>query len=179
MEKHQLFETWILQDTQLTEDEQKMLNVHLTDCEHCRLLQAGWQATRSMLKEAPKVAPAPGFSQRWKTGLAERRAREQKAQIKRLLRYLIGINILTFMGLLIVLFLGTSPVDLMASVLRSGVMLLLFVGRAGNVFNILLRSFPPYVPVLIWVLISTGFSLAALAWGFSIWKYVIKGVNAK
>ncbi len=179
MEKHQLFETWILQDTQLTEDEQKMLNAHLADCEHCRQLQKGWEMTRCMLKSTPRAAPAPGFSQRWKNSLAERRAREQKAQVKRFLRYLIGINILTFMGLLLVLFLGTSPVDLLATVLRSSVMLLLFVGRAGNIFNIILRSLPPYVPVLIWVLTSTGFSLAALAWGFSIWKYVIKGVNAK
>ncbi|MCE1253428.1 MAG: hypothetical protein LWX83_07755 [Anaerolineae bacterium] len=179
MEKHQLFETWILQDAQLTEDEQKCLNAHLLECDHCRQLKLGWQSTRSMLKTTPMVGPTTGFSQRWKNSLAERRARQQKAQIKRFLRYLIGINVLTLIGLSFVLLLGTNPVNLMATALREVVMALLFIGRAGSVFNMFLRAFPPYVPVLIWVLTSTGFSLAALAWGFSIWKYVIKGVNAK
>jgi hypothetical protein len=179
MNKHQIFETWILQETDLTEDESHLLTAHLVDCEPCRQLRLGWSNAREAIKTTPMAAPAPGFSQRWKNSLAERRARQHQAQVKKFFRYLIGVTSLSFAGLLFTVILGTSPVNVMATLLRSGVNLLLYVRQMENVFNMILRSVPFFVPVIIWILVSTGFSLAALAWGASMWKYVIKGVNAK
>jgi hypothetical protein len=179
MDKHQIFETWILEDASLTEDEAADLAAHLVTCEHCRQLKMGWGNVREMIKATPPVSPAPGFSQRWKNSLAERRALQQKAQVRKFFRYLTAFILISVFGLLFTVVCGTSPVNLMATLLRSGVTLLLYVQRAQNVINMILRSVPLYVPVIMWILVSTGFSLAALAWGASMWKYVVKGVNAQ
>jgi hypothetical protein len=179
MDKHQIYETWILEDASLTKDEAAALATHLVTCEHCRQLKIGWGTVREAIAATPAVSPVPGFSQRWKNSLAERRALQQKAQVKKFFRYLTAFTLISVMGLLFTVICGTSPVNILAMLLRNGVTLLLLVRRVESIINLVLRSVPLYVPVIIWMLVSTGFSLAALAWGASMWKFVVKGVNAK
>ena len=179
MNNHQTYRTWILQDTPLNEDDERILRAHLASCEECQQLQTGWKEAHRQMMTASMVAPAPGFSRRWKASLAERRALQHQAQTRRFLIILFSITLLSFLGLVITFVLGTSPVSMIATMLSSSVNLLLFARRAGNVFNNVFHSVPLFVPVIIWILSSTGFSLAALVWGASIWKFVIKGVNVK
>jgi hypothetical protein len=142
-------------------------------------MKLGWQNTHQQIKAAGMAAPAPGFSQRWQSSLAERRARQQQSQVRKFFKYLIGINLLSLLGLTATFILGTSPLDLFSGLLHSSVSAFLYAKQAQSFILGAIHSVPLYIPVVVWILISTGFCLAALAWGASMWKYLIKGAGAK
>jgi anti-sigma factor RsiW len=179
MKQHKPFEMWILQDRSLNADEEQELELHLATCETCRQLKLGWQTSRQELTAAVALSPAPGFSQRWKASLADRRARQQQKQVRRFLKYLIGINLLSLAGLVTAIILGTSPLDLFSGLLHSSVSVFLYAKQVESLALAIYHSVPLYVPVVFWILLSTGFCLTALAWGASMWRYLIKGVSAK
>lgn len=179
MSKHHPYETWILQDAALNEDEQRRLNAHLAVCQECRQIKNGWQQTIGMLKSAPVKTPEAGFSQRWKNSLADRRARQHAAQIRRFFKIMIGTNLFTFLGLIFTFLLGTSPVNMMASLLRTGVTLIFTLKQVEGFIVSSLNTIPLFIPVFAWILVMTGFCLTALVWGASMWRFLFRGVNTK
>ena len=179
MDKHDPFERWILEDEILNEDQEASLNLHMASCEQCRQVKQSWQMTHQLIKTSGMAAPAPGFSQRFQASLVERRARQQQTQVRRFFQYLIGINLLSFLGLAGTFILGTSPLDVFSGLLHGSVSAFLYARQAQSLILTLFHSVPLFVPVVGWILLSTGFCLAALVWGASIWRYLIKGVGAK
>ena len=93
--RHKPFETWILEHPLLNQKEKKQLTEHLADCRQCRLLQANWLTTEKLIKNAPSLSPAPGFSQRWQLTL-EKRLEQQKAS--RVRRTLLALLVLMMAG---------------------------------------------------------------------------------
>jgi hypothetical protein len=178
MNPHNPFEEWILQDEPLNEAQESALNQHVAACGQCHELQLNWQHTHQQIKTITMATPAPGFSQRWQASLPQRRMRQQ-AQVRRFFKYLIGINLLSFVGLIATFVLGTSPLDLVSGLLHGSVSIFLYAREAQNLALAALHSVPLFVPVVFWILISTGFCLAVLTWGFSMWRYFYKGVSAK
>jgi hypothetical protein len=178
MNQHNPFEEWILQDEILNEEQKISLSQHLTGCETCRQLQLNWQNARQQIKTTAMLAPTPGFSQRWQASLAQRRARQQ-TQVRRFFKYLIGINLLSFTGLIATFVLGTSPLDLVSGLLRGSVSAFLYFKQMQSLILAVFHSVPLFVPVVFWILVSTGFCLAVMLWGVSMWKYLFKGVTAK
>ena len=178
MNQHDPFEQWILQDEPLGKVQENALTLHLAGCGQCRQLRVNWQRTRQQIKSTAMAAPVSGFSQRWQTSLAQRRARQQ-AQVRRFFKYLIGISLLSFLGLVATFVLGTSPLDMVSGLLHGSVSTFLYIKQVLNLGLAAFHALPIFVPVIFWILISTGFCLAVLAWGFSMWRYFYKGVNAK
>ena len=179
MNTHDPYEHWILKDGPLNEEQASSLNRHLAGCTHCQQVKLGWERAHQQMTGAEMAVPAPGFSQRWQSSLAERRASRQKNQVRRFFKYLIGINLLSFTGLVSTLILGTSPLKLFSGLLQGSVSTFLYAKEAQNLILGAFHSVPLFIPVAFWILISTGFCLAALVWGASMWRYLFKGVGAK
>ena len=178
MEQHDPFESWILEDERLSETQESELKQHLNGCAHCRRLQLNWQQTRGQMRAAAMAAPLPGFSQRWQAGLAQRRMRQQ-TQVRRFFIYLIGINLFSFAGFVATFVLGTSPFDILSGLLHGSVYAFLFVRQVEGLAAALYHSVPLVVPIVGWMLVSTGFCLVVLIWALSIWRTFNRGVNLK
>lgn len=179
MIKHDPFEDLIFRDGPLDEGEEEMLALHLMTCDQCRQLQAGWMAAREQMKTAVIHQPAEGFSRRWSSSLAERRVKAQKKQIKKFLQFLIGFNLFSLLGLVLTVLIGTTPLDLLSYVLRTGMVVFMYGKQVQNLLMITLHSVPLVLPVVLWVLLSTGFCLTVFAWGGTMYRYVIKGAPTK
>jgi hypothetical protein len=72
MIRHLPYEEWILADEALPEDARRKLQLHLLECNQCRLIDERWQAARQCLREAGMQAPAAGFATRWKAMARQR-----------------------------------------------------------------------------------------------------------
>ena len=179
MNQHQPFENWIFQEAPLSEQERSSLDQHLIQCDQCCRLNAGWQATHRAIRETVLLKPSQGFSQRWQNSLAERRSRIQKEQIKRFFKYLVGINLFSFAGLILTFILGTSPLDLLSGFLQNSITLFLYGKQIQNLLIVAFNSMPLLVPVVLWILVSTGFCLAVLVWGGAMYRFFIKGAVTK
>ena len=65
--KHQQFETWILLDTELNQEQQRNLQVHLNQCAQCNSLYRATKQIAHLFRTSPVPEPAPDFSYRWIT----------------------------------------------------------------------------------------------------------------
>jgi hypothetical protein len=63
--KHQQYETWILMDGDLSQDEHRDLQGHLKQCSQCQSLYQATHQIARLFKTAPAPAPKPDFSARW------------------------------------------------------------------------------------------------------------------
>ena len=63
--KHQQFENWILQDTDLEQEHHRELQTHLKQCSHCLDLYQATHQIKHLFKTAPIHEPEPDFSGRW------------------------------------------------------------------------------------------------------------------
>jgi hypothetical protein len=78
---HQPYETWLFDETELSREQAQALQAHLHECQQCRGLEKSWKTLDGKIQATPMVSPQPGFSQRWRASLAERRARQQMLQV--------------------------------------------------------------------------------------------------
>jgi hypothetical protein len=179
MNKQDPFEDLILRDSALSEEEKTSLESHLLTCVRCCQLQAGWATARKEIQTAPEHHPAAGFSHRWAASLPERRFKAQQQQVKKFLRYLIGITLISFIGLVITVLIGTSPLELLSGALHTGMVVFLYGKHIQNLLLVTMHSVPLILPVTLWILITTGFCLTVFVWGGTMYRYVIKGAPAK
>lgn len=75
---HEPYATWILEDEDLTPEQQAALEDHLAQCATCRQLDLGWQAARQGLGHYPEVSPRPGYLARWQAYRAARVQRQRR-----------------------------------------------------------------------------------------------------
>ena len=62
---HQLYETWILQEPELDQEQGRELHLHLKGCSQCQEFYQAVHQLDHLFKFAPEPSPAPGFSARW------------------------------------------------------------------------------------------------------------------
>ncbi len=93
--KHQPFESWLYERETLSKDQNRELEQHLEICDRCRAFATAWTDIESQLFSASIVAPAPGFSQRWRVRLADHRRRVNHRQMgAMLLTTTVGLAVL-------------------------------------------------------------------------------------
>ena len=73
--KHLPYETWVFEDGPLSLGDAEELQNHLEICEHCSGLAAAMSEVTYHLTSAPTIAPAPGFTARWRARLETKRAK--------------------------------------------------------------------------------------------------------
>jgi hypothetical protein len=148
---HQLFENWLLSEEPYLPEQAAQLREHLRTCTACSRLQTSWRGVELMFREAPRVAPATGFSARWQERLAEQRRLLQRRQ---------ALLILSFHALEI---LRTPGQLLMVWVSR----LLLFLAYAEAARDFVASFNSAFFSVLsgpIWLFVVGGSSALAVLW---------------
>jgi anti-sigma factor RsiW len=63
--KHQQFENWILEGTDLNQEQHRELQSHLKQCSQCLALHQATHQIAHLFKTAPEPKPEPGFHSRW------------------------------------------------------------------------------------------------------------------
>ncbi len=77
---HQPYEKWLLNGDPLLPDEEQALRTHLAVCPGCQDLESAWKGVELKLKHAQEIAPAGGFSGRWKERLVVEQQQHQRRQ---------------------------------------------------------------------------------------------------
>ncbi len=121
---HKQFEMWILNDSQLNEEQKLTLDAHLLACEHCRKLKHGWENSLNQITANDFIAPAAGFSDRWQNKL--RLEKKRRSIIRR--RAIFSSSILiVLVTLLIYIVLSGSLGEFLANLITSATHILLFL----------------------------------------------------
>jgi hypothetical protein len=177
--EHLPYETWIFEQASLSEEQGQALQAHLQECAQCRALLQGWQAVHQQIQATGTAGPIPGFSLRFQTGLAERRAYQQQMQLRRILLGFITVSLLFFGVLMAYLLLTSSPVDWLVKLMEFG------MGTITN-FHVLqqfvsswLHIVPLSIPLALWIMFSTGFVILVAGWAFTLWRVTTQGVANK
>jgi predicted anti-sigma-YlaC factor YlaD len=63
--KHQQYEDWILEDTDLNQEHHRELQIHLKQCSQCLALYQAVHQIAHLFKTTPDPEPEPDFSRRW------------------------------------------------------------------------------------------------------------------
>jgi len=165
---HRPFEDWLLEDQNLTNEQERELQAHLRTCTSC----AAIAESNLALHSTRTVSPAEGFVSRFEMRLAEQRKATR-------IRQIIGTVIFVLAGLAF-LYWWASP--FIREVMRSpadwitnGIGYLLFIltslqalSEVSHVFAHLLSDF---VSPLVWLVILFLVSGLGVAEVLSIWQF--------
>ena len=169
---HSPFEDWLLNETPVTLDQQRELEIHLRSCSYCSALAE----TGKMLHATKMMAPAAGFTIRFQARLAERKLVERRRRLWGSLVFTLGgVALLVWILSPYVLSFAASP----AAWLSSAVGWLVFLGttivallEAGSVImSVIPKFFPPFV----WMVVISTLAGVSLLWSVSIWRLAQRG----
>jgi len=173
---HQPFETWILDQQTLSNNDRRTLQAHLDDCPQCIRLQRRWQMVRQELYPHQMVSPAPGFTQRWQAGLVERKAREQRKQAWKIAGLLLAAALIVLLLMAAYTLATTSPTDWLVALVRVVSSTTGFLNLGIHFIDSWLSSTPLALNLVLWIYLTVCISLLTFAWGLVLWRTNIVGV---
>jgi hypothetical protein len=175
---HQPFETWILDHNRgtLTIEDRRELQAHLTSCTQCQRLEQRWQAARQELRARRMVSPAAGFAQRWQSGLAERKAREQRRQAWKIFGGLMCAALFILLVLAGYLIATTSPSDWLIALIRSSESSRVFLQMAIYLVQDWFSTTPFAFNLAVWIYLTVTLCVLTLAWVAVLWRTKSVGV---
>ncbi|MEN6571810.1 MAG: hypothetical protein ABFD24_08215 [Anaerolineaceae bacterium] len=175
--KHLPYESWILDETPLNEDQQRDLDAHLLTCPVCCNLRDSWQAVRQQIESAPQKQPSPGFSMRWKASLKDRREADEVRQRRLVWIWIASIAAAVLLSLAVIYLPRVSFIQVLISIVESLVGFTSGVSALVKLVTGVLHTVPPYMLVLSSIALSTLLSITIFLWGISIWRMSRKGVT--
>jgi hypothetical protein len=175
---HQPFETWILDHDRgiLSTEDRRELQAHLATCTQCQRLERRWQSVHQELRAHPMVAPAAGFTQRWQTGLAERRAREQRKQAWRIFGGLLGAALFILLVLGGFLIATTTPSDWLIAFIRTSESSRVFLQMAIYIVQDWFSTTSLAFNLALWIYLTVTLCVLTLAWVTVLWRTKSVGV---
>lgn len=176
---HQPFENWILDELTLTPQEQSSLEQHLKDCPDCYRLQRSWSKAQQHLITAPRKTAPANFMTHWKSNFTARQKEQERRQARTLLISLGSGAVAITVALTIVLLPDFSLISLLVGFLTTIVKLFSGIESTWSMVRNIVNSAPTITLVVSGLMIAGWISLAAFAWGISIWRITTKGVKAK
>jgi hypothetical protein len=181
---HQPFETWLLSDQALDEEQQIMLNEHLKECQQCQAVSEAWVHVQNLMVMNSAPEPAPGFTQRWQSRLSIVQQKRQQRRLWLLTLGLLGLAGLIFLGLALAGLFSTSFPYALSHFIAGFALFAARINQAWNVFESLSGSFPLLIPLMIIALFGAGSAALTLVitWFSSViklYKPVQEGVVAR
>lgn len=166
---HLPFEEWLLNNSPVTPEQQRDLDLHLRTCAYCSALVE----TGKVLNTTKMATPAPGFTVRFQARLAERKIAER-------IRILWGAALFTLGGFILLMW-ATGPY--LASFIASPatwisvvVGWLVFIGTTlfalVDAGAVILSIVPKFLPPFAWLVLLSAFAGVSLLWSVSIWRFV-------
>lgn len=173
---HQPFENWILDSDSLPVEERRQLQAHLDTCSQCRRLSQRWGAVHLELRARAVAAPFPGFSQRWKEGLVERRAREQRKQAWKIFGALIAAAVFILMVMAGYVAMTSSPTDWLEAIVQTAESTQNFLMLSIYYVQTWVTSTPLALNVALWVYLTISLCILSLIWLLVLWRTKSLGV---
>ena len=166
---HQPFEDWLLNDTPITQEQKRELDMHTRTCAYCAALAE----TGIALKSVKKLSPKPGFTNRFQARLAERKLMEQRRKIW-------GSVLFTLGGLVLLMWLASpylfsflsAPATWIAAFVQWGVFIVTTVDALAQAGSVFLRILPDFLSPFAWMVIVSALAGVSLLWTVSIWRFV-------
>ena len=170
---HQPFESWLLSEEALEQEQERALQAHLMQCERCANLDASWVEVHQLFETAPRIAPAVGFTARWEDRLVLERKKRNTRQTWILLTFI------TVAAAIMFLVLGVQTLELLRFP-EQLVMLMIYrvltlVGYAYATQNLvfsLFGTFVDLVPAPLWIGLFGGFTMVSVLW-FVMFKQLL------
>lgn len=179
--KSQSFDDWLLSDEPLSQEQEQHLKDVMTSSPKEETLSPMVQSLKEYefaFKTTPPAAPAPGFTQRWQSRLAVKKARQQRLMIALGAAGALGTAIVISLAIL------TPQLDSLSIARIANTMiynLILFTAKVHEVRSLaffILSDLPPSVPIALWVLIATSLGITALVWVYAMWRIIVpKGIK--
>ena len=165
---HQPFEEWLLNETPMTLEQKRELDLHVRSCAYCSaLLETGM-----VLRSVKMVAPADGFSVRFQARLAERRLVERRRRVWGSILFLIGgFSFLLWLAGPSILKFVSSPEMWVITIVEWGIFTITTLQALSQAGSVLLRVLPSFVPPFAWMIIISAFAGISLLWLVSIWRF--------
>jgi hypothetical protein len=171
---HQPFETWLLDEQDLSPAQRQELDAHLETCSECCELRENLESSVLMLKTAPTASPRPGFTERWKVSLVERRAAQHRRQNHLFFLSSITGAVVCLGGLYAILrTTNFSIADLLVFFAKVATGLIGFFSQAEIFLGVNLSG---PLSLIIWILFSSGFCLLVFGWVYTLWRISFRGV---
>ena len=164
---HKPYENWILDDQRLNASQKKELAGHLAECQHCKRLDTGWQASKQLMNHAAPKAPSSGFALRW-TAYAEKKHNLEKVRRYRLT--LTGLLFLSFTASLIYMVASGSFMQILADTFNGIANLLIGITSGLSSLGVWLYNLPIAIPLTIGFIffgLMNAFVIVAL---FTLWN---------
>ena len=165
---HSPFEEWLLNNSPVSPEQQRDLDLHLRTCAYCSALVE----TGKMLGTAKMATPAPGFTARFQARLAERKAAERRQKLWGMILFtLAGLGLLMWaVGPYLVSFLE-APATWISIVVGwlvfIGTTLFALVDAGAVILSIIPRFLSPFA----WLVLLSTFAGMGLLWSVSIWRF--------
>lgn len=166
--KHQPFEEWLLNETSLTPEQKRELDLHVRSCASCSALLE----TEMVLRSAKMVAPAEGFTTRFQARLAERKLVESRRRVWGAVLFLIGgLFFLVWLAGPSIVNLLASPETWIVSLVEWGIFTITTLQALSQAGSVMLRMLPDFVPPFVWMILISAFAGTSLLWSVSIWRF--------
>lgn len=150
------FETWIIENTPRSAEQEQQLQDHLRTCPQCCQLAEGWSVARTHLRNAGLAAPQPGFTNRWQSSLAARLAYHQQMQTRRTMLGFGSAVALLFLILLVRLVWNASPVDWLVTLINTVLLVLTDLHALQQAALTWFNAVPLSIPITLWISFSVG-----------------------
>jgi len=170
---HQPFESWLLTQDGLTQEQAANLQAHLVECEVCAALAVALGEVESKLRSAEPLRPAPGFTARWHA--RSERAAERRSARQVWLALALSIGLAVLLLALLVLGVMASPGDWAARGLRTVAGWIADVRLAWSLVGAFLGSLPEPVSLASGIGLGLGLMLVlvglAAAWFITVHRF--------
>lgn len=165
---HQPFEEWLLNETPITSEQKREMDLHLRSCTYCTALAE----TGNILGSVKMAVPAEGFTMRFQDRLAERKLVERRRKFwGAILFAAVGVGILLWLiGPSILRFLASPEVWIVTSV-EWGIFLITTLQALTQAGSVMLRVIPNFVSPYVWMVFVSAVAGFCLLWSVSIWRF--------
>jgi len=166
---HLPFENWLLNDTPVTAEQQRELDLHLRDCSYCTALAE----TGRMLKTTKTVAPAVGFTARFQARLVERKIADRRHRLwGSVLFTLGGLALLMWIFAPYAVSFFASPATWISVIVGWLVFLGTTLFALVDASRVILSVIPNFLPPFAWMVLLSMLAGIGLLWSISIWRFV-------
>ena len=166
---HRPFEDWLLNDTPITPEQKRELDMHVRTCAYCTALVETGMALRTVKKASPQA----GFTARFEARLAARKAAERRRRyLGSILFTAGGFALLIWLGSPYLLSFFSAPATWISAIVNWIVFVVTTVLALGQAGSVLLKVVPDFISPFAWMILISAVAGIGLLWTISIWRFV-------
>jgi hypothetical protein len=172
---HQPYETWLFSQEELEVEQLKELKVHLHLCEPCDALATALAEAEGQLCSGNLIAPAPGFTNRWRERIEQRKHVSQKRHTSLLFGAFSTGALILFLPLVVRWFLtALSPGDIVTRAMAEVVDWVAVFGFTSDVTTAVIDGMVDTIPMEWWF--TLAFVLFSL---ISLWMVMMHRIQLR